>query len=81
MDFEEIDRWNKAKPGEYIYHSPTKQVVLCGEFDREKDRITALAGSRLFSDKIKNFKKIKLSEKERRERINPRRGCSSCGKR
>ena len=80
MDFVEIDRWAKAKPGEYIYHLPTKQVVLCGEFDRDKDRIVALAGARLFSDKIKNFKKIRLSAKERQEKTNPRRGCSSCGK-
>mgnify|MGYP001406081033 CR=1 FL=1 len=82
MDFIELDKWTKASPGEFIYHTPTDQVVLCGKYDKQSDQITALVGSRVFRDKIQNFKKIKLSEQElrarRADRANRRGGCSSC---
>tara|TARA_R110002020_G_scaffold249693_1_gene463645 strand:- start:729 stop:968 length:240 start_codon:yes stop_codon:yes gene_type:complete len=79
MDFIEITAGTKASPGEYIYHIPTKQIVLCGSFNRKNDQIKALARGKLFSDKIENFKKIKLNKKERRDRTANRR-CGSCGK-
>jgi len=79
MDLIEITTDLKASPGEYIFHEPTAQVVLCGAFNRHKDQIRVLARGKLFTDKIKNFKKIKLNKQERRSRT-ARRGCGSCGK-
>ena len=79
MDFLEITEDGKASPGEYIYHTPTRQIVLCGSFNRKNDQIRALARGKLFADKIKNFKKIKLSKKEQRKRTANKR-CGSCGK-
>ena len=64
MELEEIDRWNKASPGEYVYHTPTKQIGLCGKFDREADIITIIAGVNIITDSIKNFRKIKLNKKD-----------------
>ena len=83
MDFIELDRWTKASAGEFLYHTPTSQVVLCGKYDRDADQITALIGSKIFRDKIENFKKIKLSEKELRSRRRSSRrrhfgGCTTC---
>ena len=34
MELHEITEEIKAFPGEYIYHIPTKQIVLCGSFNR-----------------------------------------------
>jgi len=79
MDLIEITDGVKASPGEYIFHEPTQRIVLCGSFNRDNDQIRALAGGRLFEDKIKNFKKIKLNKQERRARIGNKR-CGSCGK-
>ena len=79
MELIEIDDNTKTVAGEYIYHAPTDRVVMCGSIDKNKNQIVALAGSNLFVDKINNFKKIKLSQKERQERI-ARRRCRSCGR-
>jgi|TARA_R110002110_G_scaffold298152_1_gene512211 hypothetical protein len=79
MDLLDITEERKASPGEYIYHTPTRQIVLCGSFNRKNDQIRALSRGKLFADKIKNFKKIKLNKKEKRDRIRSRR-CGSCGK-
>lgn len=79
MDFIEITEELRALPGEYIYHEPTRQVVLCGSFSRRNNQIRAFAHGRLFEDQIENFKKIKMTTKERRER-SVRRGCQGCGK-
>jgi len=78
MEFIEITEELKATPGEYIYHSPTRQVVLCGSFNRQKNTIRALVGGRLMSDKIENFKKITLNRAERQVRAHSR--CKGCGK-
>tara|TARA_Y100001938_G_C7976500_1_gene372036 strand:- start:490 stop:726 length:237 start_codon:yes stop_codon:yes gene_type:complete len=77
MKLIEITEEIKATPGEYIYHEPTAQVVLCGSFNREQDQIRVLAQGRLFVDKIANFKKIALSRQEKqRRRFGTCKGCS-----
>tara|TARA_R110000824_G_scaffold194200_3_gene376747 strand:+ start:402 stop:623 length:222 start_codon:yes stop_codon:yes gene_type:complete len=63
MEFYEITEEMKATPGEYIYHEPTRQIVLCGSFNRRLNRIRVLAKGKMFADKIKNFKKIKMDRK------------------
>ncbi len=78
MQFFDITEEMKTSPGEYIYHEPTKQIVLCGSFNRDIDTIKAMARGKLFSDKIENFKKIRINKEERRKRKIPR--CKKCGK-
>ena len=78
MEFEEITEHVKASPGEYIYHTPTREVVLCGSFSREKGTIKVLSRGRLFIDEIKNFKKIKFTKKSERKAYASR--CKGCKK-
>ena len=78
MQFFDITEEMKTSPGEYIYHEPTKQIVLCGSFNRDIDIIKAMAHGKLFSDKIGNFKKIRINKEERHQRKIPR--CKKCGK-
>tara|TARA_B100001123_G_C15288252_1_gene1016426 strand:- start:1104 stop:1340 length:237 start_codon:yes stop_codon:yes gene_type:complete len=77
MDFLEITEELKATPGEYIYHIPSKQIVLCGSFNRKENVIRALGHGRLFSDKIQNFKKIRTTHRERKRNYASR--CKGCG--
>lgn len=77
MELFEITEEIKAFPGEYIYHHPTRQVVLCGSFNRTENTIRALSRGRLLVDKIENFKKIKLSRKEQMAR-RVQTGCRGC---
>jgi len=77
MKFIEFTENSKATPGEYIYHEPTKQIVMCGSFNRSQNRISALGVGRMVTDVIQNFKKIELSPEERAQRSS---GCKGCGK-
>ena len=54
MQFIEITEDIKTFPGEYIYHEPTNQIVLCGSFNRQQNEIKVLSRGRLFVDKIEN---------------------------
>jgi len=78
MEFFEITEDTKALPGEYIYHTPTKQIVLCGSFNRSQNQIRVLSRGRFFTDIIVNFKKIKLSKKEHKN--NRASTCKGCRK-
>lgn len=78
MEFIEITKDLKASPGEYIFHIPTRQVVLCGAFNREDNTIKALGSGRLFIDKISNFQKIKMNRADRKH--NNSRKCKGCQK-
>jgi len=66
----------KVSPGEYIYHRPTEQVVVCGGFNRKKDSITAMARGSILRDKISNFQKINMTNKEMKSQR--RGGCKGC---
>jgi len=79
MELFEITPDLKAVPGEYVYHNPSRQIVLCGAFSRADNTIKALIQGRLLVDKIENFKKIQLSPKERRAHEDAR-GCKGCRK-
>ena len=76
MNFVEILEDAKVNPGEYILHTPSNQVVLCGSFSRDRGDIRVLARGKMFTDKIQNFKKINMSKEDRRKQ--PR--CKSCKK-
>jgi|TARA_B100000287_G_scaffold410417_1_gene438804 hypothetical protein len=76
MKFTEIDEGISVFPGEYIYHEPSKAIVLAGAFNREEDYIRVLKHGRYLEDKISNFKKIKLSDQEKKERMVKK--CGGC---
>tara|TARA_R100000234_G_scaffold109917_1_gene82055 strand:+ start:1254 stop:1490 length:237 start_codon:yes stop_codon:yes gene_type:complete len=78
MEFYKITEDIKAYPGEYIYHVPTKQIVLCGSFNREQNCIRVLSRGRLFTDKIQNFQKIMVKQREAKKYKTS--GCKGCGK-
>lgn len=79
MEFYEIDKDDKVAAGEYVLYKPTMEVVLCGVFDRNENRIQALNAGRLFGDVIENFQKIKMPKKEI-YRNRGSRGCGGCKK-
>ena len=78
MEFLDITEGMKANPGEYIFHKPSRQIVLCGSFNRENNQIKVLARGQIFTDKIENFNKIKLDKKEKEKKIISR--CKGCSK-
>jgi len=79
MNLYEITDELKVFPGEYVFHVPTNQIVLCGSFMREKKSMRVLASGKMFTDNIDNFRKIQLSRAENKK-IKPK-GCGGCKKR
>jgi hypothetical protein len=79
MTFHSIETTDHVSEGEYVYHTPTKMVVLCGGFSRPHDKITALLNGRLLEDCISNFKKIRMPRKEE-SRQNVHTRCGGCKK-
>ena len=79
MTFETIAEDTTVVPGEYLLHTPTRQIVMCGAFNRSHDLIRALSNGRLIEDKIENFNKILLTKDEKKRR-QPRQSCGGCKK-
>jgi len=77
MTFQIIAQDARVVPGEYLLHTPTQQIVMCGAFNRTHDLIRALSNGRLIEDKIANFNKI-LMTKEEKQRRQPRQSCGGC---
>ncbi len=75
MEFENIGDETMVYPGEYILHKPTNQIVLCGAFKKKEGKIKAMARGRLMEDTIENFQKIKLSDKDKKQRKLSRGWC------
>ena len=75
MKFYDIDDYSKVVPGEYLYHVPTKAIVICGAYDG--NNVRALYNGRIFNDEINNFKKITITKRERSNYYVP--ACKSCG--
>jgi|TARA_E500000331_G_scaffold327752_1_gene346967 hypothetical protein len=76
MDFTEITDELNVFPGEYVYHEPTKSIVMVGAFNQEEDFIRGLRNGSLMEDKISHFKKINLTKRE--ARLHNATKCSSC---
>jgi len=71
-----INKKMVAEQGEYLFHEPTQQIVLCGKFDLRENYIQAIGDGRIFKDIIENFKKIKLTHAEHNKRMATR--CKGC---
>tara|TARA_B100000287_G_scaffold434990_1_gene501301 strand:- start:764 stop:1000 length:237 start_codon:yes stop_codon:yes gene_type:complete len=78
MELIDISENLKVSAGEYIYHRPTEQIVVCGGFNRDSDLITAMARGSILRDKISNFQKIKMTREERKAQ--KAGGCKGCKK-
>ena len=78
MEFTEITTESVVYPGEYVYHLPSKAIVLVGSFSRTNDMIRVMKEGRLLEDKISSFQKISLSQPEHKEFMGARGGCSGC---
>ena len=78
MEFETITETSKVRPGEYLLHEPTSQIVMCGAYKPDAGTIKAMASGKLIEDKISNFQKIILTKNERRVRA--KRRCGGCKK-
>jgi len=77
MKFRTIEDTDKIYPGEYLLHTPTSQIVICGAFLKDQNKIKVLARGRLMTDSINNFNKIVLNPKERKQRRRYKcKGCS-----
>ncbi len=75
MKFYDIDVYDSVVPGEFLYHSPTKAIVVCGSSDG--DNVKVIYNGRVFDDAISNFKKITVTKRERSHYFVP--SCKSCG--
>ncbi len=80
MEYVDIKEGSKVFPGEYLYHKPSKDIVVCGSYDSKNDILKALYRGKLIKDEIKNFQKIKLSREEQRAKRS-QRSCGGCKKR
>ena len=77
MELTKIKEDINVSPGEYLFHAPTKNIVICGAIKHERGVIRYLAGTRLAEDEVANFRKIKLTPSEAQERkISRCKGCS-----
>ena len=59
MEFYDIKDSIKAHPGEYLFHVPSKQIVVCGAFKMKEGVIKALSNGKLLEDKIENFQTLR----------------------
>ena len=77
MKFHEIKDTDKVYPGEYLLYTPTKQIVMCGAFLKDENKIKVLANGKVMVDDIDKFNKIVLNSKERKKRQSYKcKGCS-----
>ena len=77
VKFVDIKENESVYPGEYILHTPTNQIVLCGSFNREKNIVRVLIKGKLHEDVIDNFQKIHVNRHDRQKMSYSRcKGCS-----
>ena len=78
MKVREINEEDKVTPGEYLLHIPTQQIVVCGAYLKQENKIKVLANGRLMIDVVANFNKIVLNPHQRRARRTL--GCKGCSR-
>ena len=80
MKFIAIEAEATVYPGEYLLHSPSQQIVLCGAFKRGEGKIKVMVNGRIMEDTISNFQKILVNKKDRQRERTIRRACGGCKK-
>ena len=77
MKLTEITTQNRPFSGEYIFYEPAREIVLCGGYNDDEDKIRAMLGGRVIEAVATDFKKIELSREEQRSRyVGKCKGCS-----
>tara|TARA_R100000008_G_scaffold47750_1_gene28297 strand:- start:745 stop:990 length:246 start_codon:yes stop_codon:yes gene_type:complete len=77
MDFTEIGEETKVFPGEYLLHTPSNRIVVCGAFNRGDNLIRAFGNGKYVEDVIHQFKKIELTKVEQKKARKTKR-CGKC---
>jgi hypothetical protein len=77
MELIDIDETMTISTGEYLFHEPSSQIVICGQRGSNLTRLKALGHGRIIEDTIDNFKKIQLTPEERKVKRASR--CKGCG--
>jgi hypothetical protein len=80
VKFAAIESESTVHPGEYLLHSPSQQIVLCGAFKRAEGKIKVMVNGRIMEDVISNFQKILVNKKDRQQERALRRSCGGCKK-
>ena len=80
MEFLDIQEESIIYPGEYLLHTPSSQIVICGAFKKTEGKIRFLARGCLQEDNVANFQKLKVTPQERQSR-HKKRSCGGCKKR
>ena len=65
MKYTAIEESERVSPGEYLFHEPTQEVVLCGSVIYDNKIIKVLGSKGMLSDKFENYKKIRLTKQEK----------------
>ena len=76
MEFREIGASEKVSPGEYLLHTPTNQIVMCGAFMRGVNKIKVISNGQVLVGAVEDFKKIYIERSEKTNR--PVRTCGGC---
>ena len=78
MQFREIKENEKVHPGEYLLHTPTNQIVMCGAFIKSQNKIKVLVQGRLLVGPVEDFHKIYVERDEKTgRRVRTCGGCKS----
>lgn len=78
MDFYDIKDTETVSEGEYVFHTPSKTIVLCGTFSRSDDKIHALKDGKLLTDTISNFQKIEMPRADLYRSAGKHTRCGGC---
>jgi hypothetical protein len=77
MKLIEITSHNRPFSGEYLFYEPAREIVLCGGYVGEEEKIRAILSGRLIEADATDFKKIELTREEHRARyVGKCKGCS-----
>ena len=76
-----IDDKTEIHPGEFLFHVPTNQVVICRRYDKEQEKINSVAGGSFLEDITSNYRKIShkaVAMDNPSQRSGFRRNCGGC---
>ena len=59
MKLTDIDTLSQIAAGEYLFHQPSGQIVVCGQIRSENDKIKVLKHGRIFEDKLDASDRLK----------------------
>ena len=77
MKFVKIEYLGQVFPGEYLYHQPSQQMVLCGRLNFDENTIKVKGKDGMVTGPMSDFLKISLTQEEIKQKNATRcKGCS-----